>query len=66
MDDTQTTIQPPTELDPNVHLYQWLNDNNYELTLDSLVGKNPFLSGQGFVMTDRPLLVVKVTKKEAK
>lgn len=65
----QETIdtKPSTEvLEPNVHLHQFLNDNGYELSVDALTEKNPFLEGRGFVLTDKPLLVVTVKKKENK
>lgn len=61
---TKTPNGTPT--DPNIHLYQWLSDNNYELSVDAMSEKNPFLDGRGFVLTDKPLLVVTVKKKEGK
>lgn len=61
---TKTSTGTPT--DPNIHLYQWLIDNNYELSVDAMSDKNPFLDGKGFVLTDKPLLVVTVKKKEVK
>ena len=52
-----------TPIDPNIHLYQFLNDNDYEINVEALTAANPFIEGAGFVLTEKPLLVIKVTKK---
>lgn len=61
-----STVKPSQETpsDPNTHLNQWLTDNNYEITVEALTEHNPFLEGKGFVLTDKPLLVVTVKRKE--
>lgn len=62
--DPQPTKTPNgTPNDPNLHFYQWLNDNNYEFSIDALPQDNPLLEGKGFVLTDRPLLVFSVKRK---
>jgi len=53
-------------LDPNTDFYNWLNEKNYKVTVEALAGNTPFLPEHGFVLTDKPLLVVKVVKKEDK
>jgi len=73
MVDTKVTTASPSEkipettpLDPNTAFNKWLTDNNYEVSVDALSDKNPFLEGKGFVLTDKPLLVITVKKKEDK
>lgn len=72
MNDTKTTSVPestpskPSEeqaLTPDAHLQQFLKENNYELSVDALTNENPYLEGKGFVLTDKPLLVITVKKK---
>ncbi len=70
----EPVIQPTTEEpqvttgeilpDPNEHLHKFLQENNYQLDVTALSDKNPFIAGGGFVLTDKPLLVVTVTRKE--
>ncbi len=72
MNDTKVTTPVSAKsseekpLEPNIHFYQWLNDNNYKVKIEALSGDSPFLAEHGFVITDKPLLVVKVVKKEDK
>lgn len=72
MNDTKTTSVPEstpattpekTTLTPDAHLQQFLTENNYELSVDALTNTNPYLEGKGFVLTDKPLLVISVKKK---
>lgn len=63
---TPETLKTPETLDPNTHLHQWLRDNNYQIQVEALTENNPFVDGKGFVLTDKPLLVVTVKKKETK
>lgn len=58
----QTTGNPLT--DPNVLFYQWLQDNNFAVVIDSINEKTPYLDSRGIVLTDKPLLVVTIKKKE--
>jgi len=58
---TKTPNGTPT--DPNIHFYQWLNDNNYKVSVEALTEETPFLAEKGFVLTDKPLLVVSIKKK---
>lgn len=65
MKDTATKATPTSPIEPNIHLYQFLNDNNYELSVGALTNTNPFIDGKGFVLTEKPLLVVSVRRKES-
>lgn len=53
-----------TPQDPNAHFHQWLTENKYAVSVDALSDTNPYLEGKGFVLTDKPLLVVTIKKKE--
>jgi hypothetical protein len=44
-------------------LYQWLAEKDYELTTNALTEKTPYLAQHGFVLTDKPLLVISCQKK---
>lgn len=71
MNDSKTApVQPvavaETPLDPTTHFQQWLAENNYQIHIEALTENNPFLQGKGFVLTDKPLLVVTIKKKEDK
>lgn len=68
VEDTAPTppVTPMLPDDPNAHFHQWLTLNNYEVSVDALSDKNPYLEGKGFVLTDKPLLVVTIKKKEDK
>lgn len=70
MNDSKNTPVSDTEVqepqDPNLHLHEWLKENNYQIKVEALTENNPFLEGKGFVLTDKPLLVVTVKKKEDK
>lgn len=59
----QASIDVPQKPDPNQLLHDLLEANNLKLTLSALNDANPFV-GTGFVLTDKPLLVVGATYKE--
>ncbi len=63
----QTETPPVTQMlpdEPNAHFKQWLDLNNYEVVLGILGnGNNPYIDGQGFALTDKPVLVVTIKKK---
>lgn len=62
----QTETPPVTPMlpdDPNAHFQQWLTMNNYELSLDALSDKNPYVEGKGYIFTDKPVLVMTIKKK---
>lgn len=59
-----TEPAPQTPTDPNAHLQQFLADNDYELSVGALAERTPFLDNKGFIMTDKPLLVISAKKKD--
>lgn len=63
---TNTEASQVTAIDPNQHLFQFLQENGYQLKVEALSNENPFIDNKGFVLTDRPLLVVSVSRKEDK
>jgi len=50
------------EKDPNTLLHDFLEENSLKLTVEAVVGDNPFI-GTGFILTDKPLLKVSVSYK---
>lgn len=54
-------LENPT--DPNDHFNQWLIENKYKVSIEALTDKNPYLKGKGYVLTDKPLLVVTIRKE---
>ena len=55
------TQTPPT--DPNELLQTFLKDNNLVLTVSAISDNNSYVVGQGFILTEKPLLVIKVKYK---
>lgn len=49
--------------DPNELLNAFLVDNKLVLSVTAISDENSYIKGQGFVLTDRPLLVVTATYK---
>lgn len=49
--------------DPNQLLHQFLTENKLVLNVDVMEGRVPFV-GDGFVITDKPLLKVKASYQE--
>ena len=56
-------IPEDTREEPNKLLHRLLTDNNLKIKVAALSEENPFI-GNGFVLTDRPLLVVKAEYKK--
>lgn len=52
--------------DPNRLLYRLLEENNLKIDVTALDETNPFIDGKGFVLTERPLLIVTAKYKEPK
>lgn len=44
--------------DPNQLLNTFLTENNLLLTVDALSDGNSYIEGKGFVLTDKPLLII--------
>lgn len=61
--DTMVDIGPINKPNPNELLNQFLQDNNLKLTVAALDQENPFVPNRGFVLTEKPLLVVSVEYK---
>lgn len=59
----ETAIEAPLE-NPNQLLHRLLEENNLNLTVTALSDSNPFIENTGFVLTDKPLLVVTASYKE--
>ena len=59
------TLVKPTPLEPNELLNSFLEDNNLVLTVTAVTqeGGNSYIKGQGFVLTDKPLLLVTAKNK---
>lgn len=60
-------IEETPRIDPtaNTLLFNFLHENNLKLVVTALDQENPFVEGAGFVLTTKPLLVVKAEYKEA-
>jgi len=50
-------------LPPNELLYQFLEMNHLKLVVTVIEGETPFIGERGFVLTDKPLLVVSAVIK---
>lgn len=69
--DKRTKITPqktvptlnPVKVDPNDLLQQFLKENNLVLSVSAIDSDNSYIAKQGFVLTDRPLLIVSVKYK---
>ncbi len=62
----ETTNLTPTDIskvDPNKLLFDFLQEHNLKLTVTALNEENPFI-GDGFVLTDRPLLKIQVIQNK--
>ena len=53
----------PVEKDPNELLKTFLKDNNLVLNVSAISDDNSFVAGRGFVLTEKPLLVISVKYK---
>lgn len=52
-----------TPPDPNDLLQTFLKENNLVLTVSAISDNNSYISKQGFILTDKPLLLVSVKYK---
>lgn len=55
--------QNPSKVDPNDLLQEFLKNNNLVLSVSAIDSDNSYIAKQGFLLTDKPLLVVSVKYK---
>jgi len=56
-------VTAEASLPPNELLYQFLEMNHLKLVVTVIEGETPFIGERGFVLTDKPLLVVSAVIK---
>jgi len=61
--ETVKLVEPTTKPDANDLLNTFLNDNDITLKVSAISDQNSYVPGQGFVLTDKPLLVVSAIYK---
>jgi hypothetical protein len=61
---TQTETTKP-RVDPNQLLFTLLKEHKLKLSVSALSQENPFIENKGFVLTEKPLLVVSAAYEEA-
>lgn len=50
--------------DPNILLNDFLNAHGLTISVSALTNDNAFIEGKGFVLTDKPLLIISAQYKD--